>query len=66
LKLLSLVKNGSNCDLSHASNIVWQSPPIEGDVVAAIRYKRLQEYSDFIALFLREKHGPACGVQAVV
>jgi hypothetical protein len=56
-----------------ASDIVDQSPPIEGDVVAAIRYTRHQEYGDFVALFLREKYGnrwlpscPACGVQAVV
>ena len=56
-----------------ASNIVWQSPPIEGDVVASIRYTRHQEYGDFVALFLREKYGdrwlpscPACDVQAVV
>lgn len=56
-----------------ASDIVWQSPPIEGDVVTAIRYKRLQEYGDFIELFLRDKYGdrwlpacPACRVQAVV
>jgi hypothetical protein len=56
-----------------ASDIVWQSPPVEGDVVAAIRYTRLQEYGDFVALFLREKYGarwlppcPACQVQAVV
>jgi hypothetical protein len=57
-----------------ASDFIDQSPtPIEGDVVAAIRYTRHQEYGDFIALFLREKYGnrwlpscPACDVQAVV
>ncbi len=38
------------------SDIVWQSPPIEGDVVAAIRYTRLEEYNDFVALFLQEKY----------
>lgn len=55
------------------SDIVWQSPPIEGDIVAAIRYTRLEEYNDFVALFLREKypnkwlpHCPSCGAQAVV
>jgi hypothetical protein len=53
-----------------ASDIVWQSPPIEGDVVAAIR--SIQEYSNFVELFVREKYGdrwlpacPACGVRAV-
>jgi hypothetical protein len=67
LKYLERLKGES------ASDIVWQSSPIEGDVVAAIRYTRLQEYGDFVELFLREKHGdrwfascPACGVQAVV
>lgn len=55
-----------------ASDIIHQSPPIEGDVVAAIHYTRLQEYGDFVALFLREKYGnplppcPACDVRAVV
>ena len=56
-----------------ASDIVRQSSPIEGDVVSAIRHTRLQEYGDFVELFLREEYGdrwlpscPACGVQAVV
>jgi hypothetical protein len=56
-----------------ASDIVEQSPPIEGDVVAAIRYTPDQEYGNFVALFLREKYAnrwlpscPACGVQPVV
>jgi hypothetical protein len=56
-----------------ASDIVWQRPPIEGDVVSAIRYTRLEEYSKFVALFLQEKYPshslpqcPSCGVQAVV
>jgi DNA-directed RNA polymerase subunit RPC12/RpoP len=56
-----------------ASDIIWQSPPIEGDVVAAIRYTRLVEYSNFVTLFLREKYPnlwlpqcPSCGVRAVV
>jgi hypothetical protein len=56
-----------------ASDIVWQSPPVEGTVVAAIRYTRHQEYGNFVALFLREKYGdqllpscPACNVRAVV
>jgi hypothetical protein len=55
-----------------AADIVWQSSPVEGDVVAAIRYTRHKEYNDFVELFLREKHGdqwlpscPACGVRAV-
>jgi hypothetical protein len=55
-----------------AADILWQSSPIEGDVVAAIRYTRHKEYNDFVELFLREKHGdrwlptcPACGVRAV-
>ena len=56
-----------------ASNIVWQSPPIETSVVSAIRYTRHAEYGDFMAVFLREKHGgewlglcPACAVRGVV
>jgi hypothetical protein len=56
-----------------ASDIINQSPPIEGDVVAAIRYTRLEEYGKFVELFLLEKYPnkwlpqcPGCGVQAVV
>jgi hypothetical protein len=56
-----------------ASDIIDQSPPIEADVVAAIRYTRHQEYGDFVALFRREKYGnrwlpscPACDVRSVV
>ncbi len=56
-----------------ASDIVWQSSPIEGDVLAAIRYTRIEEYCNFVALFLRDKYAdrwlpecPSCGVQAVV
>jgi hypothetical protein len=55
-----------------ASDIIWQSPPIEGDVVAAIRYTRLEEYGQFVGLFLGEKYAdrvlpncPSCGVPAV-
>jgi hypothetical protein len=55
-----------------AADIAWQSSPIEGDVVAAIRSARRQEYDNFVELFLREKHGdqwlpscPGCGVRAV-
>jgi hypothetical protein len=56
-----------------ASDIVWQSPPIETNVAAAIRFTRHEEYARFIEVFLREKHGekplpscPACLVRAVV
>jgi hypothetical protein len=38
------------------SDIVWQHPPIESDVVAAIRYTRLEEYSQFVGLFFEEKY----------
>lgn len=56
-----------------ASDIVWQSPPVEGDVVSAIRYQRLAEYGRFVELFLREKYPnrwlpqcPSCSVAGVV
>lgn len=57
-----------------ASDIFWQSPPVERDVVEAIRYTRLDEYGKFIQLVLEEKYGhhrdlpqcPECGVSAVV
>jgi len=54
------------------SEIIWQSPPIEGAVVAAIRSTRVPEYETFVELFLREKYGgrllaecPSCGLAAV-
>jgi hypothetical protein len=57
-----------------ASDIAEQSPPVEGHVVAAIRYTRLQEYNRFVELFLEEKYPddvwllqcPSCGVNAVI
>jgi hypothetical protein len=55
-----------------ASDLVWQSPPIEKDVVDAIRYTKLDEYGAFVAAFLREKYGdqqleicPSCGVAGI-
>jgi hypothetical protein len=55
-----------------ASDIVWQSSPVEADVVAAIRSSRLTDYGKFVELFLREKYPshqlldcPSCGVLAV-
>jgi hypothetical protein len=71
--MMGLLKYIERLKGESAADIVWQSPPIEGDVVAAIRYTRHQEYGDFVALFLREKYGnrwlptcPACDVRAVV
>jgi hypothetical protein len=55
-----------------ASDIVWQSSPVESDVVAAIRSNRSTDYDKFVELFLREKYAshqlldcPSCGVFAV-
>jgi hypothetical protein len=55
-----------------ASDIFRQHPPIEADVVEAIRYTRLEEYRQFVELFLREKYAdrqlsecPSCGALAV-
>jgi hypothetical protein len=36
-------------------DIIWQSPPIEADIVASIRYQRIDEYGKFVELFLKEK-----------
>ncbi len=56
-----------------ASDIVWQSPSVEGDVISAIRYQRLVEYRNFVELFLHEKYPdrwlpqcPCCSASAVV
>lgn len=56
-----------------ASDIVWQSPPVEGDVYVAIRYSRHAEYTKFAELFVREKYPymaacqcPECGATAVI
>ncbi len=71
--MIGLLKQIERLRGESASDIVWQSPPIEGDVVSAIRYTHLEEYSQFVALFLREKYAdrwlpecPSCGVRAVV
>lgn len=45
---------------TEASDIVWQSPPIETDIVASIRYQRLEEYGKFVESFLQEKYTGAC------
>lgn len=41
---------------TESSDIVWQSPPIETDIVASIRYQKLEEYGKFIESFLQEKY----------
>ncbi|MGD0187707.1 MAG: hypothetical protein ABSC25_20995 [Roseiarcus sp.] len=71
--MIGLLKYIERLKGESASDIVWQSSPIEADVVAAIRYTRLEEYGNFVATFLREKYPdrwlpecPSCGVQAVV
>jgi hypothetical protein len=71
--MIGLLKYIERLKGESASDIVWQSPPIEADVVAAIRYTRLEEYGSFVATFLEEKYPnqrlpecPSCGVQAVV
>jgi ssDNA-binding Zn-finger/Zn-ribbon topoisomerase 1 len=55
-----------------ASDIVWQYPPVESDVFGAIRWKRLDEYYEFVELLLKQKYPdrtldccPNCGVHAV-
>ena len=55
------------------ADFVDQSPPIESEVVAAIRANRLDDYRQLVELFLLEKYPnqimpecPCCGVSAVV
>jgi len=71
--MIGLIKHLGARYGTEASDIVWQSPPVEGDVVAAIRYQRLDEYGKFVELFLREKYPsrslppcPSCSIHAVV
>jgi hypothetical protein len=54
-------------------DIVWQDPPVKRDVIEAIHYSKIEEYSRFIEAFIAEKHKdrvlpecPSCGVAAVV
>jgi hypothetical protein len=70
--MIGLLKYVERLKGETASDIIWQSPPIEGDVVAAIRHTRLDEYGQFVALFLQEKYAdrvlpecPSCGIPAV-
>ena len=58
---------------TESSEIVWQSPPIETDIVASIRSQRLEEYGSFVESFLREKYSgsrlqqcPACASWSVI
>jgi hypothetical protein len=71
--MIGILKHIERLKGEPASDIIWQSPPIKGDVVAAICYTRVEEYNDFVALFLQEKypnkwlpHCPSCGARAVV
>ena len=71
--MIGLLKQIERLKGETASDIVWQSPPVEGDVVAAIRAGRLHEYNRFVELFLQEKYAdrelsecPECGLRAVV
>jgi len=70
--MIGLLKYIERLKSETASDIISQNPPIEGDVVAAIRYTRLDEYGQFVGLFLSEKYAdrplpecPSCGVAAV-
>jgi predicted RNA-binding Zn-ribbon protein involved in translation (DUF1610 family) len=56
-----------------SSDIARQSPPIETDIVASIRYQRLEEYGKFIESFLQEKYEgswlhqcPSCAARSVL
>jgi len=58
---------------TEASDIVSQSPPIETDIVASIRYQRLDEYGKFVESFLQEKYPnsllqqcPSCSTKSVI
>jgi len=54
-------------------NLVDQSPPIEADVFAAIRYQRIEEYCSFAEALIREEYPgrildicPNCSTHSVV
>lgn len=54
--LIGILKHLEACYGTETSAIVWQSPPIETDIVASIRYQRLEEYGKFVESFLQEKY----------
>ena len=71
--LIGLLKHLEARYGTESSDIVWQSPPIETDIVASIRYQRIEEYVKFIESFLREKYEgswlrqcPSCAAWSVL
>lgn len=71
--LIGILKHLESRYGTDPKDIVWQSPPIETDIVAAIRYQKLDEYLRFIELFLQEKYPgsrlqqcPSCAAWSVI
>ena len=54
--LIGILKHLEGRYGTESSDIIWQSPPVETDIVSSIRYLRLEEYGNFIELFIREKY----------
>lgn len=71
--MIGLLKQIEKHEGETASDLICQSPSIEGDVVKAIRWQRLDDYNKVVALFIREKYPdrhleacPACGVPIIL
>lgn len=71
--LIGILKHIEIKHKTKAFDIVWQSSPIETDIIASIRYQRLKEYGEFVESFLREKYVglllqecPSCAALSVI
>ncbi len=71
--MVALLKYMERVVQETSSDLVWQSTPVERDVVEAIHWRELDAYTRFIEAFVREQHPnqylarcPSCGGQTVV
>lgn len=70
--MIGLLKYAERLRGSAGSDLVWQSMPVERDVMAAVHYKRIEAYLSFAGHFVAEKYRgmhlygcPGCGLETV-
>lgn len=70
--MIGLLKYAERLRGEAGSDLVWQSLPVEQDVLAAVHYKHVEAYCNFAGLFVAEKYPnqrlywcPACEVEAI-
>ncbi len=70
--MIGLLKYAERLRGAAGSDLVWQSLPVERDVMAAVHYRYVETYLNFAGLFVAEKYPnrrlyrcPACEVEAI-